>query len=129
MNRRKAVAVLSFTPLVSAQAQDSSLRKKFVGVWKLVSVELKDKASGEVRYPYGRDPVGRITYDVAGRMSAQLMNPDRRRFGGSPTRGRAAIGEASFDRRSRQRVGRELHPAATAIRRPWLQDPRTSPSR
>ena len=77
MNRRKAVAVLSFTPLISAQAKDSSVRKKFIGVWKLVSCESKNKTSGEVRYPFGRNPVGRITYDQAGRMSALLMNPGR----------------------------------------------------
>jgi hypothetical protein len=41
MNRRKAVAVLSFTPFVPAHAKDSSVPKKFVGVWKLVSSESK----------------------------------------------------------------------------------------
>jgi hypothetical protein len=98
MNRREAVAVLSFTPLVSAQAKDSSLRKKFVGVWKLVSCESKNKTSGEARYPFGPNPVGRITYDQAGRMSALLMNPGRRPVGGSPARGSTAvIGEASCD--------------------------------
>jgi hypothetical protein len=96
MHRRKVVAVLSLAPLASAQT-NSPLRKKFVGVWKLISCESKDKASGEVRYPYGTNPVGRVTYDLAGRMSAQVMNPGRRRVGGSPTRGRAAIGEASCD--------------------------------
>ena len=98
MNRRKAVAVLSFTPLISAQAKDSSVRKKFIGVWKLVSCESKNKTSGEVRYPFGRNPVGRITYDQAGRMSALLMNPGRRPVGGSPTRGSTAvIADASCD--------------------------------
>jgi hypothetical protein len=98
MNRRKAVAVLSFTPLVPAQAKDSSHPKKFVGVWKLVTCESKNKTSGEVRYPFGRNPVGRITYDQAGRMSALLMNPGRRPVGGSPTRGSTAIvAEASCE--------------------------------
>lgn len=96
MNRRKVVAVLSLASLAAAQTKKSATRNKFVGVWKLISVESKDKVTGEVRYPYGANPVGRITYDTAGRMSAQLMNPGRRAVGGSPTRSTAAaIREAS----------------------------------
>jgi len=98
MKRRKAVAVLALAPLASAQAKRSAIRNKFVGVWKLVSCESKDKVTGEVRYPYGVNPVGRITYDTAGRMSAQLMRPGRRAIGGTPSRGSAAVvREASAD--------------------------------
>ena len=85
MNRRKAFAVLSLASLASAQTKYSAIRNKFVGVWKLVSCESKDKISGEVRYPYGTKPIGRVTYDAAGRMSAQLMDPGRRTIGGFPT--------------------------------------------
>jgi hypothetical protein len=96
MNRRKAVTVLSVASLASGATTKSDIRSKFVGVWKLVSCESKDKATGEVRYPYGAKPVGRITYDAAGRMSAQLMDSGRRKIGGSPTRGSvAAIRDAS----------------------------------
>jgi hypothetical protein len=98
MNRRKAVAVMSLASLADAQTKKSDIRNTFVGVWKLVSCESKDKTSGEVRFPYGANPVGRITYDAAGRMSATLMNPGRRAIGGSSTRGSAAaIREASPD--------------------------------
>jgi hypothetical protein len=90
MNRRKAVAVLSLASLASAQTKNSAIRNKFVGVWKLVSCESKDKINGEVRYPYGTQPIGRLTYDTAGRMSAQLMDPGRRAVGGSSTLGAAA---------------------------------------
>jgi hypothetical protein len=82
MNRRCAVGLLALAPAAAAQAN-----KKFVGVWKLVSCESKDPASGEIRYPFGKKPIGRITYDAAGRMSAQLMNTERRKVGGAPTRG------------------------------------------
>ena|SRR5215831_17787100 len=96
MNRRKAVAVLSMASTASAQTKKSDIRNRFVGVWKIVSCEAKDKISGTARYPYGRNPVGRISYDAAGRMSAQLMDPGRRAIGGSSTRGSAtAIREAS----------------------------------
>ena len=90
MTRRKAVAAISLTSVAAAQTSKSAIRDKFVGVWKLVSYQSTDKASGKVSYPYGARPVGRITYDAAGRMSAQLMNPERKRTGGPPTRSRAA---------------------------------------
>jgi hypothetical protein len=98
MNRRKALAALSLTRLGTAQTKTSAIRSKFVGVWKLVSCEAKDKSTGEVRYQYGVNPVGRITYDTAGRMSAHLMRPGRRAVGGSSSRGSAAVvREASAD--------------------------------
>jgi hypothetical protein len=51
-------------------------REQFIGVWKLISCERRHN-SGRIDYPYGEHPAGRITYDRAGRMSAQLMNPAR----------------------------------------------------
>jgi len=96
MNRRKAISALSLASL--AAAQPKPVRNNFIGVWKLVSSESTDKSSGEVRYPYGSNPVGRLTYDATGRMSVQMMNPGRRVVGGSPTRGRAtAVQTASPD--------------------------------
>jgi hypothetical protein len=83
LNRRKAIAALA-APLAASQSKISPLHKKFIGVWKLVSCESKVNASGEIQYPYGKKPVGRLTYDAAGRMSAQLMNPGRRTIGGPP---------------------------------------------
>jgi hypothetical protein len=53
MKRRHAVAVLSLFPLASAQSKKSAIRNRFVGVWKLVSCESKEKTTGEIRYPYG----------------------------------------------------------------------------
>lgn len=38
----------------------------------------RTREDGTVDFPYGEDPVGRITYDAAGRMSAQLMARGRR---------------------------------------------------
>ena len=71
--------------------------KKFIGVWKLVSGESK-KATGEVAYPWGKNPVGRLVYDDAGRVFAQLMNPGRRSVGGMANQGAAtAIAKASAD--------------------------------
>ncbi|MEP7362838.1 MAG: lipocalin-like domain-containing protein [Acidobacteriota bacterium] len=52
------------------------MKEQFVGVWSLMSYEMRYD-DGRVTYPYGPHPVGRLTYDKSGRMSAQLMNPQR----------------------------------------------------
>jgi hypothetical protein len=58
------------------RAAAAAARDQFIGVYRLVSFETR-LDDGRVEYPYGKRPAGRITYDKAGRMSAQLMNPDR----------------------------------------------------
>jgi hypothetical protein len=62
--------------LIHAQGASPKVRDRFLGVWKLLSCELK-ASNGDITYPYGEHPVGRIEYDKAGRMSAQLMRPGR----------------------------------------------------
>ena len=47
-----------------------------IGTWWLVSWELRD-AEGRVTYPWGRDPVGFITYTADGRMAVQFGRSDR----------------------------------------------------
>jgi len=70
---------------------------KFVGVWKLISFEQRTTA-GEVSHPMGQKPVGRLTYDASGHMSAQLMLPDRPKFEApSKVRGSAEQKIAAFD--------------------------------
>ena len=77
MNRREIIGSLGVALGASAVAgAEGSVRDRFIGVWDLVSCERKFK-DGRIEYPYGEKPVGRITYDVAGRMSAQLMRPGR----------------------------------------------------
>ncbi len=67
-----------------------------VGVWKLISFEIQ-KADGEVHYPFGEQPEGFITYTEAGRMSVQMMRPNRPHFSsgdmqnGSPEEIKAAF--------------------------------------
>lgn len=95
MTRRNAVAVLTLAPLASAQSGESKVRNQFVGVWKLRSCEATHKTTGEIRFPYGVKPVGRIIYDAAGRMSAQVMDPTRQLVGGPETTGLAAAARES----------------------------------
>lgn len=72
MNRRQMIGTFGFAAMQAAPAA----RDQFIGVWRLISSERKFQ-DGRIVYPYGEKPVGRITYDQAGRMSAQLMRPGR----------------------------------------------------
>jgi len=73
------------------------LNGEFIGVWKLVRFERRT-TSGDLSYPMGRNPVGRLTYDAGGRMSAQIMRPDRPAFrDASSSRGSAEEKSAAFD--------------------------------
>jgi len=98
MNRRAAISVLSVAPFTLAGTSAVAERKKFIGVWKLISGESRNEATSEVQYPWGKSPVGRLTYDAGGHVFAQLMNPGRRPVGGVANRGAAAaIATASAD--------------------------------
>ena len=98
MKRRALISALSLFPAARATTKTAAERKKFIGVWKLISGESRDEVTGEVRYPWGRNPVGKLSYDEAGRVFVQLMNPGRRSVGGVANRGAAAaIAAASAD--------------------------------
>jgi hypothetical protein len=76
-------------------AADSEVAKRFVGSWKLVSWELTDTA-GNILYPYGRDAVGRITYDAAHRISIQIMRRGRSNFTSKPFQSTVEEAAAAF---------------------------------
>jgi hypothetical protein len=97
MNRRAVITAFSLAPFARA-ATSAAERKKFIGMWKMISGESKDQATGEVSYPWGKKPFGRLLYDDAGRVFVQLMNPGRRSVGGVSNRGAAsAIASASAE--------------------------------
>jgi len=54
------------------------LAPRLVGHWTLVSFEIV--SGGQTDYPFGRDPIGRITYDATGHMAVQIMNAGRPAF-------------------------------------------------
>src|SRR5437879_13453002 len=96
MNRRAVITALSLVPFARAGASSAAERKKFIGMWKMISGESKDQATGEVSYPWGKNPFGRLLYDQARRVFVQLMNPGRRSVGGVSNRGAdAATASAS----------------------------------
>ena len=53
-----------------------------VGVWRLVACAARSQ-DGDVIYPYGQQPRGRLMYAVTGQMSVQLMRADRPAFASS----------------------------------------------
>jgi Lipocalin-like domain len=57
----------------------TSNAEQLFGTWRLISWEER-KAGLEVSYPLGADAVGQISYDPAGRMSAQLMRSNQPSF-------------------------------------------------
>jgi hypothetical protein len=69
---------------LSEQELAISARQRLIGVWRLLRIEVL--VSGDVVYPYGEHPVGRLTYDEAGRTSAQVMRPGRKSSVTDPAR-------------------------------------------
>jgi hypothetical protein len=50
----------------SGRANFSTInRDRLIGVWKLNSIEVR--VDGNTVYPYGENPIGRLTYDTDGR--------------------------------------------------------------
>jgi hypothetical protein len=72
----KLLAIASVLGLAveSASAQAGAERARFVGTWRLISLEV-DGQPGPATGPH---PSGRIYYDAAGNMAAQIV-PDRPR--------------------------------------------------
>lgn len=74
MDRRQLIAVLAIsTPVLAEPRKQSPL----IGCWQLQSC-VRTLRDGQTQYHFGRNPVGRIEYDKAGRMFALLMRPGRR---------------------------------------------------
>lgn len=54
-------------------------RRRFLGTWRLLSFEWRNEA-GRVSSGLGDDPVGQLTYDASGTVSAQMMRRNAPRF-------------------------------------------------
>ena len=52
---------------------------RFVGTWQLLE-SYSERPSGRAPFPLGARVIGRINYDTAGNMAAQLMGEERRPF-------------------------------------------------
>ena len=99
MTRRVACLAASLVAVARGQQLKFSKRKikeRFQGAWVLASYERKI-ADGTLTYPMGADPVGRLTYDGLGRMSAQLMRRNRPLFASGTRQGTPEEIKAAFD--------------------------------
>jgi hypothetical protein len=76
MTRRHVIPGIIAAPQALGQSPQLSIRKRLIGVWKLLTIEVG--VDGKIVLPYGEHPLGRLTYDEAGRTSAQVMKPGRR---------------------------------------------------
>lgn len=73
MDRRQVIALLAISAPALAEPRRQS---PLIGCWKLDSC-VRTLRDGQTQYHFGRNPVGRIEYDKAGRMFALLMRPGR----------------------------------------------------
>ncbi len=106
MERRTLLGAAAALPGTAAAAGAADARQPFFGVWRLMRYEFKTKSTGRIVHPYTEKPEGRITYDAAGRMSAQLMRPGRKLLAGKvPQAGAAAIFELATAEEIREAAG------------------------
>ena len=62
--------------------EKSAIASKFIGTWRLVSVEAR-RPNGEVAPTparYGTKTIGYLMYDSTGHVAVQIMRPDRPKF-------------------------------------------------
>jgi len=89
------VAAVAGAPVSGQPAADvEQIRAQLVGSYRLVWYNSYDKAGKETKLPY---TFGQISYDRAGRMSAQLVRDGQQRFAGAqPTDQERLTAYASF---------------------------------
>ncbi len=75
MTRRSMIPTTASVAQAVGQTQQSSNRDRLIGAWRLLSLEML--VNGTIQYPLGEHPIERLTYDAAGRISAQLMKSGR----------------------------------------------------
>jgi hypothetical protein len=63
---------------MTTEIDSNETKLQLLGSWHLVSWNIEDAKS--VRYPLGPDAIGQLSYDAAGRMSAQLVRQRQSRF-------------------------------------------------
>ena len=76
----KFISVFLLFGLISLPARAMTEADKFVGVWRLLSIEYRTDDGALVESPFGAEAEGTIMYDSLGNMSAQIARKDRPRF-------------------------------------------------
>jgi Lipocalin-like domain len=104
---KKVVMLLAccwLTAGTSGSEPPSSVAKSFVGLWKLVRIEVRQPDGRITTDPdLGPHAAGHIFYDATGHMGVQLMNPDRPKWKSDdqPTHDEALASVAGFEAYSR----------------------------
>ncbi len=100
----------------AAQPSAVEVQKRFVGHWRLVTFESFDEKGAATLAPYDG---GRIVYDAAGNMSAQLMRSNRARLtpatGGQPSPTAQAERAAAYSTYTAYYGKYSLNPATLAV--------------
>ena len=65
--------------ILSPEEDKTMSANSFVGAWKLISFDAT-RENGKVLPVYGKNPIGRLYYDVAGNMSLHVMKSGRANF-------------------------------------------------
>jgi len=73
-------ATLSLGVLASNSASAMMEADKFIGAWRLLSVEFRAEDGSLASSPYGESPQGILMYDAQGTMAAQLAQGQRQPF-------------------------------------------------
>jgi hypothetical protein len=74
-------------------ADVAKVRKQLVGSYKLMSYDSYGRDGAVTKMPY---TIGQISYDAAGRMSAQLMREDRQKLSSPATEAERAAAYSGF---------------------------------
>jgi hypothetical protein len=85
-----ALSLASLVPAAFGADSAADLQKKFVGSWKLISVEGQNR-------PANITSVGMLTYDNAGHMSVHIVRGDRPAFPNGRARASEKEKAAAFD--------------------------------
>ena len=94
------LACCCLTMWTSGSEPPSSAAKNFVGIWKLVRIEVQAPDGRITADPdLGPHAVGYIFYDSTGHMGVQIMNPDRPKWKSDdqPTRDEALATVIGYD--------------------------------
>lgn len=87
------LCVLAMTSSTETQSDAARVKQQFVGSFKLISYTSFDANGAATLLPY---TVGQISYDAAGRMSAQLMRSERERLPQRPSEAERAAAYSGF---------------------------------
>jgi hypothetical protein len=100
MKKLVALVVCCLTMWTSGSEPPSTSATSFVGLWKLVRIEVRQPEGRITADPdLGPHAAGYIFYDSTGHMGVQIMNPDRPKWktDDQPTRDEAMTSVAGFE--------------------------------